>query len=81
MERTQAARTNTILTMNTDSDTERLLREGLNCADVLPLVQDVYLLNDQHPVVDLLVKDGVPGITTECHLPHCEEIQGASSGH
>ena len=67
--------------MNSDKNTERLLREGLDGADVLPLVQHIHLLDDQHPVVDLLVQDGVPGVTTEGHLPHCEEIQGGFSGH
>ena len=36
----------------------------------------VHLLDDQHPVVDLLVEDGVP----EGHVPHCQEVQGGSSG-
>ena len=50
-------------------------------ADVLPLIQHVHLLDDQDPVVKLRVQDGVPGVPTECHVPHCEEVQGASSDH
>ena len=70
-----------ILTMNSDKDTEWLLREGLDRADVPPLVHQVHILDDQHPVVILLVQDGVPGVPTEGHVPHCEEVQGGLPGH
>ena len=42
--------------MNSDYDTERLLRVGLDGADVLPLIHHVHLLDDQHPVVDPLME-------------------------
>ena len=67
--------------MDSDKDTEWLLREGLDGADVFPLVQHVHLLDDQDPVVHPLVQDGVPGVPTEGHVPQCEEVQGVSSGH
>ena len=70
-----------ILTMNSDEDTEWLLREGLDRADVPPLVHQVHILDDQHPVVMLLVQDGVPGVPTEGHVPHREEVQGGLPGH
>ena len=67
--------------MNIDKDTEGLLREGLDCADEPSLVHLVHVLDHQHPVVVVLVQDGVPGVPCEGHVPHSEEVQGGLLGH
>ena len=66
--------------MNFDKYIEWLLWVGLDHADVPPLVHHVHILDDQHPVIVLLMNDGVPGISTEGHVPHCEEVQGGLPG-
>ena len=68
-------------TVYSDKDNEGLFREGLDCADVPSLVHLVHIHDHQHPVVEVLVHDGVAGVPSQDHVPHREKLHGGLPCH
>ena len=52
-----------------------LLGKGLHGADVSAGVGHVDRVDDEDPVVGMLVEDGVSLISTECEVANSEEVQ------